>query len=455
MRRKDNILLSPQHLFLLLALPFGVLFTFLLPPLGGPDEYFHYQRIAAVAYGHIMNEDATVPNGVAQFLEKTLEYLNGGGILPYTREHFFAIADLQIGDSTAVLKPNPMVIHNAACYIPQAIVFRLGAAFGASPLILLYITRLTALLASVWVTFHAIRIIPCWRYGLCALALLPPLAFYRTCLSADSMTTAFGMLFLASVMREIVRMDVIRYSKFMRVVVFGLLVAICKFPYAALTFMTLAISSKRFGSRKEKMFWCLLTILPGIIIGVWWLEVSRASVFVDAQYTTWGGDAYPDGQVAYILSDPAAYVAVIARTVFSFSFYVDFLGEMFGHFGTMAHTMPAYYVVMVMLLWLAFVMDGTSVRASFTLRTKLLTLPVVGAFMLLTLTALYVHWTGWKAPVIKGFQGRYLYPLLPLLLMVMPMRGRPHSQAASAIAVTLFAVVGLSLTVSVLLAHWK
>jgi uncharacterized membrane protein len=110
---------------------------------------------------------------------------------------------------------------------------------------------------------------------------------------------------------------------------------------------------------------------------------------------------------------------------------------------------------MVALLLIAIWMDGTAVKASYTLKTKFIALPIFAGFMFVTLTALYVHWTGLHAPEVKGFQGRYLYPLLPLFLMLIPYRSRPHAAINSAIATGMFGLVGLSLTISVLLAHWK
>jgi hypothetical protein len=38
----------------------------------------------------------------------------------------------------------------------------------------------------------------------------------------------------------------------------------------------------------------------------------------------------------------------------------------------------------------------------------------------LTLTLLYIQWTWVGRPIIEGFQGRYLYPLVPGLLTFLP-----------------------------------
>ncbi len=449
--------LLPENLFVLFALPFGIVFAILLPPLGGADEYFHYQRIASVAYGYWRLEDAQVPSGIVLFLQKTIEFLMADKLLPYPAPHFFEVAGIPLGaDTLSILSPNYCTIHTAANYIPQVIAFRIGAFFDASPLMLLYITRLAALMGSIWITFHAIRIIPSWKYGLCALALLPPLSLYRICLSTDAMTDAFGILFLACVLREVVRTEPIRRFVLIRIVLLGFLLGLCKFPYAAATLLVLAIPSRRFFSHKAKLLWSGITMLPGALAGLWWMDMSRKSeMFKGLRYETWGGAAYPDGQVAYILSDPLGFAGVLANTLSSLSFYSDTFMEMFGHYGTASQAAGIYYFIMIALLCITLWMDGTSVKASYPIKVKFLALPIIAGFMLVSLTALYVHWTGLQAPTVKGFQGRYLYPFLPLLLMLVPYRGKPHAAVTSALAVSMFGIIGLTLTIGVLMSHWE
>jgi uncharacterized membrane protein len=53
---------------------------------------------------------------------------------------------------------------------------------------------------------------------------------------------------------------------------------------------------------------------------------------------------------------------------------------------------------------------------------------IVAAFLVLTMTLLYVQWTGLGKDTIDGFQGRYLFPVLPLLLVLV--RATPRRLAA-------------------------
>jgi uncharacterized membrane protein len=52
--------------------------------------------------------------------------------------------------------------------------------------------------------------------------------------------------------------------------------------------------------------------------------------------------------------------------------------------------------------------------------TRLLALLLFGSAALIVLTLLYLQWNGVAAPIIQGFQGRYLYPVVPLLFLFVP-----------------------------------
>lgn len=445
---------APEHIFAVLALLFGVAYAMLLPPLAGADEYFHYQRIISIAYGTWLNSEAQVPSGIARFMQKTVEYNTAGTLLPYSAAHWYEVAAIPLAaDTMSVIKPNYLTIHSFINYLPQAAVVRLMAAGNASPLMLLYGARLTGLLFSVWLTCHAIRLMPAWRYGLCALALLPPLEFYRICLSADTVTVSVGLLFLSRMSQEIVREGFIKRAALMRLAVLGFMFPFCKMPYGVTSLMCLAIPRRRFTGAKERWRWCALIILPGLLAGMWWMQTARTGYYAGQHYETWAGSVFPDKQVAYMLAQPVTFGMALLRTLFSFSLYADALREMFGHLGTMQQQGIAYYAMITLLLIAVLWMDGTSVRATYSLPTKILVIPLVLAFLMLTLTAIYIQWNGVGAEVIKGFQGRYFYPLLPLFLMLLP-AGRPHAPARSALAVSICALTGLGLTLPMLLAHW-
>lgn len=452
--------LSPEVLFLIFATLLGAACLVLLPPLAGSDEYFHFQRIATIAYGHVLNEEASVPWGIAELLKKTTEYLNQESLFPYSMQHWKEVSAIPLSaHESQVLQPNYFTVHNPVNYIPQALVMRLGAWAGLTPLTLLYIVRLSGLVASVSLTFCAIRILPYWRYSLCALALLPPLAFYRVCLGADSITVSVGLLYLACVFREITEVGTISNRALWRIVALGTWFSLCKFPYAATTLLVLAIPPYRFLSRGSRLKWLSLSILPGVIATLAWLQLSRRGIFIGLHYHTWGGDAFPDGQTSAILHDPLHYLGVVVRTVANPSFAPELLKAMLGDIGTMYQTALSYHLLMLTLLGCVLWMDRTAplrhAAYNYTVRFWSVT-SFVGLF-LISLTAVYIHWTGLGLPTVIGYQGRYLYPGLPLLLALLPAhRKQNESQALYTVSViSLFSLLGLLLTVPLLLAHWK
>jgi len=51
---------------------------------------------------------------------------------------------------------------------------------------------------------------------------------------------------------------------------------------------------------------------------------------------------------------------------------------------------------------------------------KILALLIAFATIAIILTLLYMQWTRVGAPTVDGFAGRYLYPLVPLILLALP-----------------------------------
>src|SRR5450631_3261514 len=137
--------LAPERQFLLVAGLVGLILTVLIPPLGGGNERFNFQRTAMVATGHIAIEPLDVPGGVPKLLAANRAQFSEGRAPPYryTGAQFQELAAIGLNaDHPAVLQPNPIAILNPVAYLPQTLAYRIGQAFGLPPLALFYLGRL-------------------------------------------------------------------------------------------------------------------------------------------------------------------------------------------------------------------------------------------------------------------------------------------------------------------------
>ena len=414
---------SPAALFLIFATLCGVILLALIPPLAGGNERFNFQRVAGVAAFHPLIEAAEIPSGVAKLLDAAHEQISPQTPIPmhYTGAQFATLAAIPLDRETrATLEPNPIAVLNPIAYIPQVLVYWAGEALGLKPLALFYLGRAAGLIAGVGLTFLAIRGLPARQYALAAIALLPTIIFSRSTLDADQVTNGLAFLFVASLFAEGAKQGPISGRAIAGLALLAFLVAQCKSVYMVLLPLAFALPAARFGSRRRWLLACLAIVIPGIVATLAWMVSVKLTYFAGIHYRTWAGEVAPDDQLAGILRDPLGYAGIVARTIFAPAFVMDVVRGLIGVFGPPV-TLPApIFAALLALLVGTLASEGAEGRPR---PPGLMRWLAIGAFLAgfgLTLTLLYIQWTGVGRPIIEGFQGRYLYPLLPGLLLFLP-----------------------------------
>lgn len=420
---------SPEWLFAILALVGGIVLTGLIPPVGGGNERYNFHRAASTASAHLLVGPAPLPGGIAEFLEASREKFREGRNPPYSysRADFDRMASIPLrADEPRVVRPNPIAVMHPISYLPQSAAIALGRLLGLSPLALFYSGRIAGLLAGIALTFLAIRTIPVHRHALAAVALLPPVLFTRSTLDADQFTVGLAFLFLALVIREIAASGRIARRTLAVLAAAAFILAQCKSAYLLLPLLSLAIPASRFGSVRAKALACLLVCAPGIVASAAWMIALKLSYFDNvAQYRTWSGIVRPGDQLQFVISDPLAYLRIVLATVFATPLVPKAILEFFGVFGPpVTLPLPFYPVAGALLAGVTF--SGRPIPAGplSNWRTRTFALALAAATILVILALLYLQWTRYRAPVIDGFQGRYLYPLIPLFLLSIPAAGR-------------------------------
>jgi hypothetical protein len=421
--------LAPEKLFLIAAIIGGLLLVFLIPPVAGGNEQMNFRRVASIANGHLLVEPASVPGGYAEFLQVTEIKFGEGAKPPYSYSlddlGQAAAVELQPG-RPEVIRPNPISVLNPLSYLPQAPSVWLAQALGLSPLIIFYIARLAGLAGAIALTFFAVRIIPFHKHTLAAVALLPPVLFARSTVDGDVFTIAVAFLFMAMLFREIGGRGRISATAIAGLAVAGFLLAQAKSAYLLLPLFSLAIPAERFGGWRGKAMACAAIALPGIVASVGWLLLVKQGFLAGMQYRTWSGIADPDGQFALILSNPLGYAAVLLRTLFATTFVPKAITDMMGVFGPPVMAPVVVLAATALLLGATAASDQGPVQSALRdWRTRALALALAAATLLIIMTTVYMQWTRVGAPVVEGFNGRYLYPLAPLVLLAIPTAGKP------------------------------
>jgi uncharacterized membrane protein len=447
---------APEWLFLLFALVGGLVLVALIPPLAGGNEEMNFQRAAMVANGHLLVKPAMLPGGIAELLDITDRTFSEGAQPPlhYSRKQFDEVAALKLrANQPRLVEPNPIAVLNPVSYLPQAPVMAAAQAVGLSPLAIFYLGRIAGLVAGIALTFFAIRIMPVRRYSLAAVALLPPILFSRSTLDADQLTNGLAFLFLAIAIREIGASGPIRGRTVAALAITAFLLAQAKSAYLLLPLLTLAIPAQRFATTGRKTAACAFIIVPGIVFSLGWMLLLKLTYFAGLEYRTWSGIVQPHQQLAWIASHPFGYGAVLLATLFGTPFFARILIELLGVFGPPVQLPMLVIVALAGLLMLTVASDGRITAPSLkAMAIRGLAIAIAVVTVLLILTLLYLQWTHFGSAVVDGFNGRYLYPLAPLLLLLLPSVGRKLFGLASPIWLALLG--GVSVVATSMMTAW-
>lgn len=434
----------PEYLFLLFALPFGLIMLFLIPPLGGADEPFHFHRIASLAYFQVLNKPVMVSSGIVDFLKAGEAFFNSTLRPPfsYSLDEWHKVARIQDTMEMSLLLPNYVTVHHPFSYLPQIIAFRIGINLGLPPLAILYLVRFTGLISGIVLIFYAIRCIPSHKYILCAFALLPTMTVYRSYVNADVLTNGLAFLFTACVFRETVQQGKIAVRNIASLALIAFVLAQSKSAYLLLSFIVLAIPGSRFSDKRSHILALLFIIVPGIIASMAWMLLMKYTYFVGISYHTWGGDVSPDMQAAFMKAHPLEFAKILFRTLFLTSLLPMCILQMLGDVGP-GYFLPAPAIVPLSFFIVAVILSDRYYSVNYNKSLRVLAAGIVPSVVIISLVILYMQWTGVGAAEVKGFQGRYFYPLLPLILPFLKPEEKVSMPLKPAVCIMLIALCGL------------
>ena len=248
--------------------------------------------------------------------------------------------------------------------------------------------------------------------------------------SADVLTNGLAFLWIAVVFRR--RCDDRPLTSRDAVGLWLLLSALglCKTVYWALAALALTIPAARFGDRRRHVR-VLLAIFAGSLIPTlaWTLVAAGLGgpnpVFAD-----------PEAQLARLRSDPLflPWVLVESVRVDGLSWLQQFVGVLGWLDTELPRVVYAAYPALLGAVALSEAPTPGGIRR--WERALLVSIPV--GWWLAVMSTAFVNWTAPGEEVVRSFQGRYLIPVAPLLVLAMQRsaaRGLPVWARRGAVAV--------------------
>lgn len=406
--------LKPEKLFFILALIFGLAFTFITPPYMAPDENRHFFRAYSISEGKLFASTASLPNNL------WWPHVITGDLRSHP-ERKIKPSDL-LGIWNIPLQPDykiSMVFtatssYGLVAYGPQTAGILLGRLLGFNPLPLTYLARLFNLLFWIFLITAAIRIAPTLKWVLLLLALTPMGLFQAASVSADAMTNGFSFFTIASLLYLAKgAVETIRAKQMVFLTVLLILLAMTKLPYILLALLYFLIPPRKFSTTKRYLIFTLvLFILLAAVSAIGPLSSRFDPDSLRSQNTQTNSGM----QIDLIIKHPFNFLRVVIR---SFGLY---FGDLFltyiGRLGWLDTVLPLFIYITYPILALFSVLVDHEEGIKFKLWERLLSAVIPGLIYFFIAAIMYIFFLHYKTPTIEGIQGRYFIPAVPLLALL-------------------------------------
>lgn len=425
---------------------FGAAFVLLVPPFGGFDETVHFLRAWQVSDGGVFATEVDASAGragdhdvggdvPASLLDDMGTLLRAGVFDEGAAGDVFAHLDDRAPRGERVFEGFPSsAVYSPVPYLPSAAAIAVGRALRLSTLALLLAARLASLVVFVALVSRAIRRLPARRRTLAAVAIAPVALFQAATVTADTLTLALTVLVVADALHlAALPPGGVRPGLLVETAVASVALALAKQPYVAAVAL-LAVGAWRHRGRVAAALAGVGAAAVALAVGwnAWARDRYVAPTFPgepEGGYAYRGVDA--DAQLRFVREHPLDFVAAIGRTLGRWGTEIgrDLFAQV--QAGRWRAPWPVAVLAAVAVVAVATV-DRDAARedadrappatppAARLLAAALALLTTLAAFLLA-----YVGWNEVGAPRIDAFQGRYLLPVLALLVVAaLPAVGR-------------------------------
>lgn len=410
---------KPEHIFLTIALIFGILFSIITPPMFAPDEGGHYRRTILFITGNIWENKKSLQDTSEYRLQanQEMQKVQASSDNKYNaNEVIYDLARPEINPNDVYQESHksPAILYTPIPYLPAILTHKIAYSIGTNPAKLLYYGRLSLMLFSSLLIFAAIRVIPTHKWLLVILSLMPAVLFSRSVMTADSITISACFLYIAVILKYTKNHKQLSKHNIAVLVLISSAIALCKSAYIGVPFLCLLLPISLFSNTKKWLISICTIIMPGLLAAIIWSLEAKNQVLSNAVIDKNG--RLPSVQLEYIIYNPFEYLSIIVRTLNgSLGAIQGSVANLISALGTYTVYLPMWLVWLLLILLLIHAVTSQKLRLSNTQR--FLCIAIFCGTILLTLTLLYIQYTPYQHDVILGFQPRYLIPILPLLLI--------------------------------------
>ena len=421
-------IISYEKLFLIIYIVMGIIGFMVFPPFAEPDSGNHYRRAYAISEGDVLPE-LDEDNAIGGSFAWPSTWATGDTVGPSWYETKNRIGfKVKDPEREIYLTYTNIALYSPLCHIIPAIGMKLAGLFTNRLIFLEMAGRLLNYVLIGIVLYMGIRTIPFGkRYFLWAVT-GPFLMKLYTSISPDIMTAALVWLLIAMTMR-------LRYDPDARVdrkhlvalYLVPFLLGQFKIVYVAFCMILFLIPMNKFAGKKKYGFHAMAIAVATIVPALIWFRISSNILRQ--------GYAHTNAVNTGIAMNPKEYIPILLNTFLQKG--DEYVRQFFGSILGVGEGINETIVLLYMLFVTAILGMELQKKLTYSLMSetkdrmdrKMVSLFVaaITVVTILIFTAEYVQWTDPGARIINGVSGRYFFPfIIPVAMLVthMPETGR-------------------------------
>lgn len=400
-----NIKLKVEYVFLIIALLFGSILTFVSAPLAKYDEHAHFWRTYEIASGHIIsNMSNELPTSVSRMIidENGQFHIND---IDYKSTQEKLEMDLNPEDTTP-LAVGATASNSPLSYIPQLIGTIIGKMLNLNPVIIVYLGRLANLIAFTALIYISIKLMPKkkWKQLIAIIGIFPMTLNIAASYSPDATIIAVAIFMLSYVLHIKYEREKVGIKEGIVLGITSMILAICKIVYFPMLLLFFLIPKEKFANKKARIL--SFTVMLIILIGGNLLWKSLPQNPGEIAIRTSGTE-----QLYYAMSNPMRDLGILSKTLIELT--PQYLVEMTGGWNT-----PNIISIIFLIMFIVMMLIKDEDEKKLEKNDKIILGLICLLELFLIFVGFYVTWTRAHWEIIEGIQGRYLLPILPLIAVL-------------------------------------
>lgn len=429
--KKAKNFLNLENFFVFIALTFGLLFAVFTPQNEVPDEDSHFVRVYGIVTGNFASQKVTLPASYVKMLSlyHPLATQLGSNETLNINNYLAGFNDIK-NDRQRLVEYPLATTYNPILYLPQILGLATGVHLGLNERWAFLLGRIFSVFFYVGLCYFILKTTPVSKRSLFVLFAMPMSIFLAASYSADMVQNSLSFLYLYLIVAGIrSSASFTKKNWWVFLVLIGFL-ALTKPVSALLPLLTLAIPTARFGSERKKLLFLVSQLAICLVIIVGWTVIISLSNKELTTHPSVSGIVNPTAQLFYVLFNPIATIQMVLRTLHEYNYVFSgayfYLFSFIGWFGWLTAPMPDFvYFLFLIALSLAILGDMQN-QFTLTKRQKIIFLSVFLIYVVGIVMSMYIYWTPPGNEIAKGIQGRYLIPIVPLLLYLAASLRRPE-----------------------------